>query len=87
MVMMLRMVDEKLLFYYTMPQAKKQAGNAGNAKEIIDQTSADFLPGACRTGDVRRVLIGIATAIFIYLFLGNEITARNGLIAVYRRSY
>ena len=35
--------------YYTTPQTKKQAGNAGNAKENTG-FPADFLPGACRTG-------------------------------------
>jgi len=38
--------------YYTTPHAKKQAGNAGNAREIIDCLTADFLPGACRTGGI-----------------------------------
>jgi hypothetical protein len=41
---------EESQLYYTTPQTNNQAENAGNAKEIIDQTSADFLPGACRTG-------------------------------------
>ena len=41
---------EESQLYYTTPQAKKQAENAGNAKEIIDRSTADFLPGACRTG-------------------------------------
>jgi len=36
-------------FYYTTRQAKKQAGNAGNAREKVI-FPADFLPGACRTG-------------------------------------
>ena len=40
--------NEELLSYYTTPQANNQAENAGNAKEIIDRTSADFLPEACR---------------------------------------
>jgi hypothetical protein len=31
----LRLEDEVLLFYYTTPQAKKQAGKAENAREIM----------------------------------------------------
>ena len=41
---------EESYFEYTTPQANNQAENAGNAKKIIDRTTADFLPGACRTG-------------------------------------
>ena len=40
---------EESQFYYTTPQAKKQAGNAGNAREKVI-FPADFLPGAWRTG-------------------------------------
>jgi hypothetical protein len=39
---------EESQLYYTTPQAKKQAGNAGNAREKVI-FPADFLPGACRT--------------------------------------
>ena len=39
---------EESYLYYTTPQTNNQAENAGNAKEIIDRTSADFLPEACR---------------------------------------
>ena len=56
--MVLRMEGDTV--YYTTPQAKKQAGNAGNAREkpgIIDRTTADFLPGACRTEMPGGVLI------------------------------
>ena len=53
---MLLIEDDELLFYYTTPQANNQAENAGNAKKIIDRTSADFLPGACRTGGRRHLV-------------------------------
>ena len=49
----LLMEGDELLFYYTTPQAKKQAENAGNAKENTI-FPADFLPGACRTGVEER---------------------------------
>ena len=45
---------EESQLYYTTPQANNQAENAGNAREIIDRTTANFLPGACRTGGLRR---------------------------------
>ena len=48
MVLRMEKVEESQL-YYTTPHAKKQAGNAGNAREKVI-FSADFLPGACRTG-------------------------------------
>ena len=45
---------EESQLYYTTPQAKKQAGNAGNARgkrrKSLTVFPADFLPGACRTG-------------------------------------
>jgi len=41
-------VEESQL-YYTTPQEKKQAKNAGNARKKAI-FPADFLPGACRTG-------------------------------------
>ena len=43
------MGDEESYLYYTTPQAKKQAGNAGKSRENT-RFPADFLPGACRTG-------------------------------------
>jgi len=55
----LLMEGDELLFYYTTPQAKKQEGNAGNAKEINDRTSADFLPGACRDESSGRPVAGV----------------------------
>ena len=36
--------------YYTTSFEKKQAGNAGNARESLACSTADFLPGACRQG-------------------------------------
>ena len=54
-VKVLLIEDDELLFYYTTPQAKNQAGNAGNAKENT-RFSADFLPGACRTGGRRHLV-------------------------------
>ena len=43
------MGDEESQLYYTTSFEKKQAGNAGNARENTI-FPADFLPGACRTG-------------------------------------
>ena len=42
-------VFEESQLYYTTPHAKKQAENAGNARENTI-FPANFLPGACRTG-------------------------------------
>ena len=46
---------EESQLYYTTPQPKKQAGNAGNAREKVI-FPADFLPGACRTGGEDEVV-------------------------------
>jgi hypothetical protein len=46
---LLREGFEESQLYYTTSFEKKQAGNAGNAREKVI-FPADFLPGACRTG-------------------------------------
>ena len=47
-------VEESQL-YYTTSFEKKQAENAGNAREKVI-FPADFLPGACRTGGRRHLV-------------------------------